>query len=199
LRAIVLRASVTLEQLKDSRMTKAVLLLPATMVLGSLLAVAAASDIRTRRVGNTLNLTILVLGMLFALLLLGWRAGALHFVTGIGLGLLIWFPMFAVRLMGAGDVKLLASCGAWLGWEGMVIATLATGVYGGVLGAFWLLRSHGAMSAMHTVATAVRAPWLMKMRPYEARERLPYAVAIAGGVVTAWWMQYATEFLGGRA
>lgn len=179
-------------------MTKAAMLFPATMVLWSLLAVAAASDIRARRVGNSLNLGILALGMLFAFSLFGWRDGALRIASGVGLGLLIWFPMFAVRLMGAGDVKLLAACGAWLGWEGMFIATLATGVYGGVLGAFWLLRSHGAISALHTMATAVRAPWLMKMRPYEARERLPYAVAIAGGVVTAWWMQYGAQLTGGR-
>ncbi len=179
-------------------MTKASLILLATMVLGSLLAVAAASDIRARRVSNTLNLTVFTGGVLFALLLQGWRAAPWHVLTGVGLGLAIWFPMFAVRLMGAGDVKLLAACGAWLGWQGMVTATLATGVYGGVLGALWLLRSQGAVSAMHTVATAVRAPWLMKMRPYEARERLPYAVAIAGGVVTAWWLQYGTLLTGAR-
>lgn len=180
-------------------MTMAALMMPATMVFGSLLVVAAVGDIRARRVGNSLNLLILVLGVCFTLMTQEWKDGVWRVMAGVGLALLIWFPMFAVRLMGAGDVKLLASCGAWLGWQGMLTATLATGVYGGVLGALWLLRSQGAMSAMHTVATAVRAPWLMKMRPYEARERLPYAVAIAGGVVTAWWMQYGTQLIGGRA
>lgn len=172
---------------------------PATIVLGSLLVVAAIGDIRVRRVSNVLNAIVLVSGVAFAIMTNDVRAAGVQVMGGVGLGLLIWFPMFALRLMGAGDVKLIASCGAWLGWDGMVTATLATGVYGGVLGALWLLRSHGALSALHTVATAVRAPWLMKMRPYEARERLPYAVAIAGGVVTAWWIQHGTQLLGGRA
>jgi prepilin peptidase CpaA len=179
-------------------MTRATLILLATLAFGALLAAAAASDIRARRVSNRLNLTVLIGGVLFALLLHGWRAAPWQVLSGVGLGLTIWFPMFAVRLMGAGDVKLLAACGGWLGWQGMLTATLVTGVYGGVLGAVWLLRSQGAVSAIHTVATAVRAPWLMKMRPYEARERLPYAVAIAGGVATAWFIQHGTVLTGAR-
>ena len=179
-------------------MTRATLILLATMLLGTLLAAAATSDIHARRVSNRLNLSVLAAGVVFALILHGWRAGSWQVFTGVGLGLAVWFPMFAFRLMGAGDVKLLAACGAWLGWQGMLTATLATGVYGGVLGAVWLLRSQGAVSAMHTVATAVRAPWLMKMRPYDARERLPYAVAIAGGVVTAWWFQHGNVLTGAR-
>lgn len=168
------------------------LLWGASALLAGLLVSAAVSDLRARRVSNELNLVVLVVGVLFSLAALGWKDGAIGAVSGIALALLIWFPMFAVRLMGAGDVKLLAACGAWLGWRGMLVATLATGAYGGVLGALWLLRSHGAVTAMHTVATAVRAPWMMKMRPFEARERIPYAVAIAGGVFTAWWFQYGS-------
>jgi prepilin peptidase CpaA len=180
-------------------MTTAVLTMLATMVLGSLLATAALSDWRSRRVSNSLNLTILVLGVLFAVLAAGPVGGARQIASGVGVGLLIWFPMFALRLMGAGDVKLLAACGAWLGWQGVLVASLATGVSGGVLGALWLLRAHGAPTAVHTVATAVRAPWLMKMRPYDARERLPYAVAIAIGVSIAWWWQHGDLFMRGGA
>lgn len=176
----------------------AALILPSTIVFGSLLVTAAVSDVRARRVSNPLNLVVLATGIVFSLVSQEWRTGLLQVAAGVGLGLLIWFPMFAFRLMGAGDVKLMAASGAWLGWQGMVTASLATGVYGGVLGALWLMRSQGATSALHTVATAVRAPWMMKMRPYEARERLPYAVAIAGGVVTAWGLQYGALLTGGR-
>jgi prepilin peptidase CpaA len=180
-------------------MTTAVLLTLATMALGSLLALAALSDLRSRRVSNALNLGILVLGVAFAFASVAPVAAARQVAGGVGVGLLIWFPMFALRLMGAGDVKLLAACGAWLGWQGMLVASLATGVSGGVLGALWLLRTHGAPTAVHTVATAVRTPWLMKMRPYDARERMPYAVAIALGVAVAWYLQHGAWFMrGGR-
>jgi prepilin peptidase CpaA len=154
--------------------------------LAVMLAFAVASDLRARRVSNRLNLAILIVGAAIASLIHGMGGGARSVLSGLAVALVIWFPMFALRLMGAGDVKLMAACGAWLGWQGVVIASLATGVFGGVLGIVWLLRSHGAMSALHTMATAVRSPWVMKLRPYEARERVPYALAIAGGVCVAW-------------
>jgi prepilin peptidase CpaA len=164
----------------------------ATIALGGFLVAAAVSDVRARRVRNPLNLAIGACGVLFAVVTQGGMAAVPFALGGVALALAIWFPMFALRLMGAGDVKLLAACGAWLGWQGVVVASLATGVFGGVLGALWLLRTQGAWSAMHAMSTAVRMPWLLKMRPFEARERLPYAVAVAAGVATAWWWQHGT-------
>lgn len=173
-------------------------LLIASLVLVGQLVMAAWSDIRVRRVTNQLNVIILLTGIVATLLLRGPAIGVFHIAGGVGLALLVWFPMFALRLMGAGDVKLLAASGAWLGWQGALVATLATGVYGGLLGAAWLVRSHGALSAAHTVATALRMPWLMKMTPYEPRARVPYAVAIAAGVTTAWLMVNGALLQGGR-
>lgn len=169
------------------------------IVLGVLLAAAVVSDLRERRVSNTLNVCVLMTGAAAALLTLGVSAGAQQIVTGVGLALVIWFPMFALRLMGAGDVKLMTASAAWLGWQGTLVASVATGIFGGLLGAFWLLRSHGAASAVHTMATAVRAPWLMKLRPYEARERVPYALAIAAGVATAWWITIGSALRSGHS
>ncbi|WP_411278899.1 prepilin peptidase [Gemmatimonas sp.] len=157
-------------------------------LLGTLLAGAVVSDLRARRVSNALNLGVLVAGVVVSVFTLGVADGARQVLSGVGVALLIWFPMFALRLMGAGDVKLMTASAAWLGWQGTLVASLATGIFGGLLGAFWLLRSHGAVSALHTMATAVRAPWIMKLRPYEARDRVPYALAIAAGVATAWWI-----------
>jgi len=156
--------------------------------LGTLLTGAVLSDLRERRVSNALNLCVLAAGVFSSLFTRGVDDGTRQILSGVGVALAIWFPMFALRLMGAGDVKLLAASAAWLGWQGTLVASLATGLFGGLLGAFWLLRSHGAVSALHTVATAVRAPWIMKLRPYEARDRVPYALAIAAGVATAWWI-----------
>ncbi|WP_310571135.1 prepilin peptidase [Gemmatimonas sp.] len=162
------------------------------VVLGTLLAGAVISDLRERRVSNVRNLGVFVTGVLASVLMRGAADGMWQVLSGVGLALAIWFPMFALRLMGAGDVKLMAASAAWLGWQGTLVASLATGIYGGLLGAFWLLRSHGAVSALNTVATAVRAPWIMKLRPYEARDRVPYALAIAAGVATAFWISFGS-------
>lgn len=120
-------------------------LLIASLVLAGQLGVAAWGDIQSRRVTNQLNVVILLTGVVVSLMLRGPADGIVQVASGVGLTMLIWFPMFALRLMGAGDVKLIAASGAWLGWQGAIIATLATGVYGGVLGALWLVRSQGAL------------------------------------------------------
>jgi prepilin peptidase CpaA len=170
----------------------------ASVVLAGLLVTAALSDIRARRVSNRLNLMVLIGGLVTSLALHGVPSGIGFALGGVGVALAVWFPMFAVRLMGAGDVKLLAAAGAWLGWQGTLAASLATGVFGGILGALWLLRTQGTLSAVHSVATAIRAPWLLKMRPFEPRERIPYAVAIAAGVATAWYLLHGVSMVGGR-
>ena len=58
------------------------------------------------------------------------RAG--HSVGGWMLGAALFFPMFALRGMGAGDVKLLAAVGAWLGPLPVVSVALITAIAGGV-------------------------------------------------------------------
>ena len=57
--------------------------------------------------------------------------------SGVGgwlLGAALFFPMFALRGMGAGDVKLLAAVGAWLGPAQVVWWRSDTSIAGGVLG-----------------------------------------------------------------
>jgi prepilin peptidase CpaA len=106
----------------------------AAALLTALACAAALGDLRERKVRNRLNLAILVCG-------LGWRAlsGDLSAVglglAGTGVGLLMLFPAFAVRWVGAGDVKLLAALGAWLGPVGTLWAGLIGLAAGGVLSA----------------------------------------------------------------
>ena len=52
---------------------------------------------------------------------------------GWALGLVLFLPLFALGGMGAGDVKLLAAFGAWMGAWNVVQTALAAGVIGGVL------------------------------------------------------------------
>jgi len=56
-----------------------------------------------------------------------------------------------------------------------------------VLGAFWILRRQGAQAAMLAIVHALRTPRLLQMRPMDRRERVPYAVAIAVGVLISWF------------
>jgi prepilin peptidase CpaA len=110
------------------------MMLVATACLLAVATAAAASDVRTRRVSNRLNAGILVLG-------LGWRVAAEGLgglgvgVLGVAAGLGLLLLPFAARWLGAGDVKLLAALGAWLGPVDVAWACLFGVAAGGALAA----------------------------------------------------------------
>jgi len=86
----------------------------AAVILTPLVLWASWVDYRQRRVPNYLNAIIAVLGIVMQCVWFGW-AGLSNALVGclVGLGLLI-VPWLAY-MMGAGDVKLLAAAGTWLG------------------------------------------------------------------------------------
>src|SRR5262249_49681106 len=76
--------------------------------------VACATDLPSRRIPNVLTFGSAAAGMVFALATSG-MAGLGMSVAGWLIGCALFLPLFLLRGMGAGDVKLLAALGAWLG------------------------------------------------------------------------------------
>ena len=63
------------------------------------------------------------------LLCLEW-AGLRSSLMGLGLGLVVYLPLYVLRAMGAGDAKLMAAVGALAGpmnWLGIFVLTAITG------------------------------------------------------------------------
>jgi prepilin peptidase CpaA len=71
------------------------------------LAVAAMSDIRTRRIPNVVVGPLLVAGIGVGGALGGPNGVASSFAAA-AVGLAIWLPLYLLRAMGAGDVKFFA-------------------------------------------------------------------------------------------
>ena len=79
-----------------------------------LMTVAAFIDLRERRIPNWLNLLMILSGIVqscFATRLVGPGMS----VLGLFAGAAIPFILFAIGALGAGDVKLMAGVGAWVG------------------------------------------------------------------------------------
>jgi prepilin peptidase CpaA len=89
---------------------------PRTGVLFALLVVASVSDYRSYRIPNWLTVSGMAFGLIYNTaypLMPG--AGFRWSLGGLVLGLLTMLPLYVLKAMGAGDVKLMAMVGAFLG------------------------------------------------------------------------------------
>ncbi len=151
-----------------------------------LLIAACVIDLVRRRVPNWLVAMLAAGGLLYSLV---GHAGLLASVAGLVLGLLIWIPSWLMRLLGAGDVKLFAATGAWLGPIGTLEAAVWAGIIGGLLSLVWLLRYRGVWGTVLSLSALRADPKgaIQRDRDAPSRKALPYAVALAAGALTAAW------------
>src|SRR5260370_38785861 len=107
-------------------------------LLCAILVIGVYGDIRSHRISNTLSLLGLMAG-----LGLQYLGNGLHGVTsgllGAGVGLACFAPFYLLRSMGAGDVKLLAAVGAFLGPQGAFYAALFSLLAGGLRAIVYVL------------------------------------------------------------
>ncbi|MEQ8604729.1 MAG: prepilin peptidase [Marivibrio sp.] len=137
-------------------------------LLAALLIAAAVSDLRRFLIPNAIALAVGALGLVFQLQT-GGPIGAAALVAGVLL--LVGFVAYAVRLIGAGDVKLFAALALWAGPGEIAPLLLQTALLGGALSILWVLSGplrQGLMVAGFDVAV-------------EPPRRIPYGLAIAGG------------------
>jgi prepilin peptidase CpaA len=158
------------------------------VALSALLAVACVSDLRARRIPNVLVLLIAAVGTTFAFASGDWAGGLARAGGGLVTGLAIWFPFFAFGMLGAGDVKLFAAAATFLGAKAAVEGALYTALYGGLLAAGFMVATSGWSASLFRIGHAAQQPMLLRQEPGTHGRRLPYALAIAAGVLTAlWW------------
>jgi prepilin peptidase CpaA len=90
------------------------LMLPRLLPLLVLLLWAAVEDLRRRRIPNWLNYS-LVLGGIAQSFTVAHTVAPAQSLLGLLTGFGLTFFLFAIEAVGAGDVKLMAGVGAWLG------------------------------------------------------------------------------------
>jgi prepilin peptidase CpaA len=154
---------------------------------------ACAWDVRERRVPNVLTLPS-ALAAIVVHLVLGGPDGALTAAGGWLVGLLLFLPWFVSGGMGAGDVKLLAAFGAWLGPTGVLWSGLFAMVAGGALALATALRGgHLGRSLADTWLLAMA----LRVGAAEGHARharagatgIAYAIPVAVGVALTLWLR----------
>jgi len=162
---------------------------PRTALLLVLLLAAAISDVRTFRIPNVLTFPGMLLGLLVsAASSTTFVGGLLNALAGLGVALLCLVPMHMLRVMGAGDVKLMAAVGAFLGFPDVLPAMIFVFLTGGTLAVGYIVyhrvaaraaRNLGAIvGSLMTAALTGTAPTAAAMA---SAGRLPYGVCIFGG------------------
>lgn len=124
--------------------------------------VAGVSDVRARRIPNWLVLAGALSGSCMNWFLYG-TPGLANSAKGLGLALLIYFPLYALRAMGAGDAKLMGAVGAIVGpgnWFGIFILTA---VLGGAVGIVVVVLRKRLSRTLFNIAFIVRE--LLAFRP----------------------------------
>lgn len=168
------------------------LLVAAVMVV---LALAAGFDAALRRIPNTLTVTATIAGFLVQAWGYGW-SGFGHATAGFIAALFLFFPLFILRWMGAGDVKLMAAVGTYIGWPDTLLAVAMSAISGGLMAVFILIIYGGIPASFRRYASMGKVLFItgqINYIPPETAEaaatvRFPYAIAIATGSIAAlWW------------
>lgn len=160
------------------------------------LIVAAVIDGWKLKVPNWLTFPFVLCGWAYGLAFLGWD-GLGWSLAGTAVGLALLMPAYAIGGMGAGDVKLLAGVGAWMGVSTTFRAFCVSVIVGAVIAMAMVLlakqwRHHcrqfiAILNEILTIRDPNRLSQLAAERKSSMR-LLPYGIPIAIGSIAyfAW-------------
>nr|WP_281722351.1 prepilin peptidase [Nitrosomonas nitrosa] len=166
------------------------------MIVGTLLILlllASWQDIRHYRIPNILVFLGAAIGILFNTLI-PQEMGSIGIATslgGLGVGLVTLLPLYMLRAMGAGDIKLMAMVGAFVGPPSILMITVYVLLAGGILAlSVALLRGKFSklidnlkfMLFLRLAGTSTMSP-ITTENLHQSAGKLPYGVAIAAGTL----------------
>lgn len=165
--------------------------LPVQALVVALVVIAAAYDIRFRRIPNWLALLGLVAG-LGANTAIGGGDGLKQAAGGFALAFGVYLVLHLVRAMGAGDVKLMGAVGSLVGVGNWIPVFIFTALLGG-LAALVLVTLRGRLRRTLWNVFYILGEFMRFRAPYMRREELdvksekavtlPHGVAIAAGTL----------------
>lgn len=166
--------------------------------LAAMLVVTAWHDAAAQRIPNwaVLSGSVIALG-------LSVPPGGIGFgsaVAGLATGFAVLLPFYLMRVMGAGDVKLLAAVGAFVGFPGVLSLVLFTFLAGGVISLAWAIRLRRVRSLfmnlraeLYSGMVSLAGGNLLRAGDFPVSAiRVPYAFAIAIG--TAAYLLLSNRF-----
>jgi prepilin peptidase CpaA len=169
--------------------------MPPDLFLCAILILAASTDLAERRIPNLIPLSGLVLALLLALLSPQAVTPA-QCVAGALAGLLLFLPFYLLRGMAAGDVKLMAAVGAFVGPALAWRIGITTFLVGGLMALLMLVFSGRLWQGLANLWQLCRGLALQvhgggRAAPVASAGGIPYAVAMALATIgTLSWQRW---------
>lgn len=150
-------------------------LVTASLIIGA----GVIDDLRTRKFHNWLFLVCVALAALSVLVSTGF-AGISMAVLGSLAALAIFLPLVLLKIIGAGDMKLMIAFGLAAGWDAVLSVSMYGLIWGAVFGVLAsVFRGQGRALVNNMVSIVV-----VRERQGLVLQKIPFTIAILMGWLT---------------
>ncbi|WP_249897111.1 A24 family peptidase [Paenibacillus sp. PK3_47] len=149
---------------------------------------ALITDTRRMKIPNMITLPALVSGILVQIMIKGLD-GLIFAACGAGTGFILLLIMYVIGAVGAGDVKLFAGIGAWMGFIFTLQAIMYSILFGAVIGWIIVLGKGEAGNRLRSIAG--RTGGFLLLRKFSLQKgnsgtgllRFPFMLAVVPGFI----------------
>ncbi|MBM4303664.1 MAG: prepilin peptidase [Deltaproteobacteria bacterium] len=142
------------------------------IVVWFVLIVASITDLRWGKIYNHLTLTSMGAGVLVRLGLEGTASISIT-LSSIAIAFVFFFPLYYLKTLAAGDVKLLMAIAPWGNSQWVIRLSLTSILLGALVGLFILIKKNGILKSAASMARAFHSPKTTN----EKMTRMPFAPA----------------------
>jgi prepilin peptidase CpaA len=148
----------------------------------AVMGVGVVDDLRSRKFHNWLFLTCTAVGLVFVIAMYGIAALPLSFL-GFVVGIAALMPFVLLKIVGAGDMKLMAAFGLIAGYSAVVPVIVYGLIWGALFGVVRTIANGGGRVLALNLVSIVT----FKERKRLELHRMPFTVGLLMG-----WLTYLT-------
>lgn len=168
------------------------------LALTTLLLLAIWNDMARRQIPNALVLWGVITALVLSMTPRG--LGLVSALVGGLAGFLVFFVFYLFKMIGAGDVKLIAAIGLLVGWPDILNVSIAILLTGGVLALVWAVVSSKSKEVLKNIRKGLMnftrvgqlPQWGQPLMNQVSNVRIPYALAMGLGTAIhfsmAWYL-----------
>ena len=167
------------------------------LLLILIFSLAIITDLCKRKIPNVLIVWGLISGLV-GQLLLPQGLGFAQWGIGVIIGFICFFPLYSLRAMAAGDVKLMMVVGGFLGFPLVLTAALYSYVAGGIMAIIIVLAKGRFKQVTHNIKMLLTPLYIRATSGVDVGDNLtkpisvghmPYAVAIGAGTLLTLYLK----------